>query len=275
MPTRETDPDPLSQRQAPAWQPAPAGDIQPSEKLIHAQKLIHVDRARQIRLFRKMIEGNLQQHIFLVCAESGMGKSSLLRQFCKICDKLPNLLRAQLNLDLNYDPIEILHTISLRLCTYKLDDFVRLYKEYTESYTGRRWNHDSYRGWCHRLTNAFFEDISASTGSKDRIIIIVDNYHRSTPNVKEWFCRSFLNYVHDRCRLIVVVSGQSVPDLDIAFHGRYQLEFLHPLKSKDILLYASRLKLDIPRGELTSIYKSTGGRPLELALEISKRLTQE
>ena len=250
---------------------ATAQEIFPGQNLLHAQKLIHVNRVNQLRFFRNMIKRRTQERILLLCAESGMGKSSLLRKFRTLCNGVPEV-STQVGLMPPYGPPDVIDIFFSQLHHYPRDSTMQVRNDYTNWCMRRRRHPGLHTEWFHRFTEALISDLSDDRTSSRVFVLIIDDYHKAKQELRDWLCSSLLKAARANDWLITIIAGQVVPSLNIEFDGYYKVDFLSPLRMNDISRYLDKLKLTISADEIRVILEATQGRPLEIALEVSKRL---
>jgi len=186
-----------------------------------------VDREPELNLFDQMLAGNTDEHILLISATSGWGKSELLREFTRRCSKklrfatldfkpggiglaellsclcdslnwanFPILIAAVNNIA---QPVSV--TVSNNLLIGQNQIEVALSGSDEQTREARR----------AALTTAFFSDLRAL----GQVLLIFDTFEKCDESVKAWLGGTFLHHVHHSPNLIVVVAGQKVPEESI------------------------------------------------------------
>lgn len=185
---------------------------------------VSIDREEQIAFFDSMLAGETKEQILLINAESGWGKSSLLREFAKrrpltiafgsfdfrvggtslaelfsrLCDKLGGeknfpKFRGQLH--------NIIHT-SLNITGNQMEgqNQINIYLK------GRDEQERQIK--LSTLTEAFFDDLRAF----DKALLIFDTYEKGDEIIQKWLADAFLPRAYYSPNLYTVIGGQKIPE---------------------------------------------------------------
>lgn len=185
----------------------------------------YVDRDDELGLFESMVGGYTRERILLIRAESGLGKSVLLRAFEERCP--PEVLFVIVDFKGGGVTLAELLTRSCGALGWehfpnlsaRVNEFVRGGVNIQDNTTFGRTNIDiqlalagpdeDTREWRRALlTEAFVADLRAL----GRVSLVFDTYNDCDPVVKRWFTSAFLARMIHCPHLTVVIAGQSVPE---------------------------------------------------------------
>jgi len=184
----------------------------------------NVDRENEIARYESMLAGKIPERILLMCAESGWGKSILLREFERrrpadihhfakldfkscaglaemlshLCDSLgwerfphfQNAVRAIVQ------PMQVNVSQNLMIGQNQIE--VALGGPDQQTSEARRSD----------LTNAFFADLRAL----GRVLLLLDTFEKGDETVQAWLAGSFLPRAQRSPELFIVLAGQRVPE---------------------------------------------------------------
>lgn len=186
-------------------------------------KSVSVDRDEELALLDAMLTSQTLERILLICAESGWGKSILLREFehrrpahipfvkldfksctgltetfSHLCDALGwdhfPYFKAAIRAFVQPIQISIEHNVLVG------QNQIALALGGPDEQTREARRSD--------LTNAFFADLRAL----GELLLLFDTFERGDETVKSWLTSSFLPRAHRSPQLFVVVAGQRVPE---------------------------------------------------------------
>jgi len=182
-----------------------------------------IDRDEELALFDSMLAGKTEERILLIQAESGWGKSELLRAFAHRC---PTGIRFA-EIDFKGGGTSLAELFS-RLCD-KLGGWDRFPKLKTElqsivhpsinvasnlivgqnqieMYLGGR-DEQERQARLSTLTDSFFADLRTLGKS----LLIFDTFEKSDDVIQKWLADSFLSRAQNSPNLFIVVGGRRVP----------------------------------------------------------------
>jgi hypothetical protein len=247
---------------------------------------VHVDREQERALFKSMIERTTPKHIFLIQAEPGMGKTSLLKDFWSQCEALE---RAQVNLrNMSYSVGEILSELSLQLGVDKFENFYNYCREFAreagitiegstfigsalEATLGQL-DPEKRRMQRQIFTDSFFADLVANhENSQQPVVFLFDTLNKNTSDeIKEWLQGLFLNRVRRHQWIVAVVAGQEVPQLDGEWEEWSSRQDLSPLNEDNVREYLQRLEISMSDDWVEALYFFTKGNPQILRTKVDE-----
>jgi hypothetical protein len=248
-------------------------------------KKIHVDRKHEMSVFQDMLTGIDTKHIFLIEAEGGMGKTSLLQQFW---DAGLNHRRCRINLkQVNSSFTDILGELGhqlgpnhfarynqriqelLKVSEMRLEHSTLIGNKIDASFTGLDAEQRQMRRQV--LTDVFLECLEESTVSRaDRVVILLDTFDASSEDIKEWLAGAFLSRVRPIRSIVLVIAGREIPKLDIDWDEWCLRHTLSRLGIDDAREYLQRLELQISEETIEVIYSFTKGLPLDLVTKVGE-----
>lgn len=185
---------------------------------------LSIDREEEIAQFDAMLAGKTREHILLVSAASGWGKSVLLREFIRrrpknlhyavldfksgnigfaellsrLCDalgwnNLPNLTE---ELSKSFDPIDARIQNNWMVGQNRIEVYLASKDEQEREMRQSR------------LVDKFFTDLR----SLGRILLIFDSYEKCSDSIKYWLAGGFLSRGQHSPELFIVIAGQNVPE---------------------------------------------------------------
>ncbi len=181
---------------------------------------LSANRDDELSLFKRILTDPEEEHILLIEAPGGQGKSTLLKEFRHLCPPESVAL-----IDLKGQAVG-LHEVFSEVCdilgwpyfhifaetigtmtntTIPLDTFI---DSLTIEAALKADDESSRRAYRLRLSRAFFEDLRRLSG---RPVLIFDTFEAAPPDVAEWFREIFLRYTHRNPNLVVVIAGRTVP----------------------------------------------------------------
>lgn len=183
-----------------------------------------IDREEELQIFKEMMSGKTEERIFLIEAQSGMGKTVLLGEFgyCKpkkiafakidfkggntSIAELFSRLRDKLGGEGKFPNLGK-ELKGIFKPTIDISTNLMFGKNQIEAYlTGRDEQERELR--LSALTDAFFADIRAL----GKLLLIFDTYEKSDESVKKWLSDSFLSRVQNSPNIFVIIGGQVVPE---------------------------------------------------------------
>jgi hypothetical protein len=216
-----------------------------------------VDRDRERELFTEMLKGERPEHVLLIQAPGGMGKTTLMDEFWDLCEHLP---RARVDLKLwVFTAAEILGELSDQLSSLRFDRFYSLRKDLATV------SPDQVRQVLQPLTDAFFQDLLLANANESlSTVLLLDSHEKASQEVKDWIAGQFLPRVSRHPRLVTVVAGRDTPEAGSPQKWclRHELDILRFEDVSDL----TRLEgLDLTAREIHVIYTLTMGIPLNVA----------
>lgn len=241
---------------------------------MEAPTRVHVDRHAELERFGLMLDAKVTTHILLIRAGSGMGKSSLLAEFRKRAAGRPV---AFVNLRQPYDPVQIIEEIVVQLGRDRFSAYATAASRGTSigslSVTGNTMT-DSHIGVTvatsdadrhNELNRSFFEDL---TKLDEPALMILDTFEATSDQVKTWVSGMLLGRVRGNSKVLLVIAGQEVPEVDIDFEEwslRYDMQ---PWDRASILEYAAHKGLALTDLALDILIEATKGLPLAVATAV-------
>ena len=222
---------------------------------------LHVNREQEIKIFKGMLNGDTTRHIFLVQADAGMGKTTLLKEFSQMCGK--DYQWAKVNLKkMSYTEEEILGELCRQLGPplFQKFDKIRSERGLIQSDPSQR------RIYRQILTDAFFDDVVSMGSAPDKpTVLLFDTFEKASDPVKEWLWGQFLDRARPHQWLVIVLAGRKFPQLDIDLEEWCMKQTLKCLSRDHVRQYVQRLELDYKSEEVIDVvYKGTKGVPLGL-----------
>lgn len=219
-------------------------------------KSIHVNRDEEIALFCDMIGGRSDLHILFIEAESGMGKTALLKQFLEMSK---GFQRAKINFkNASYTFGEIFHEMCHQSEKVSFSDFDNQCRNFitnsgitvgpTTLLTSfvddamAELSQDERKTKRQVIIDAFFGDLAASHEVlQTPIVIFFDAFEKASDDVKDWIAKQFISRIRIYPWIICVVAGQKTPSIDPnsdwckhskleILPDKYVIEYLHRLK---------------------------------------------
>jgi len=244
------------------------------------------NRTKELNTFLKMVRGDHECRILLIEGESGMGKSSLLRQFkqkcppevkyvtldCKGSSSIPDFLSQVMN---------CLGRKKFQSFGNQLKTFIQGGVDFSENdikaeeisiaINGTNINSQAQAYRLHRLHDAFFEDLAKF---ENRIIIALDTYQMANETLKTWIEGTWLGTVEQRLeKVVTVIAGQSIPDPNHVIWGDGCEHF--PLTPIDDLTAWCKFCSDLPEysklsdDSIKTIILIANGHPLSVTQMLS------
>jgi hypothetical protein len=246
---------------------------------------VHVDRTEELARFDDMLAGRGTAHVLLIQAEAGMGKSSLLREFW---DRGSDAFKAFVDLKPRTQSVV---DVLIELSSYNKARFPRFSQKVAEL-SGSRGvyiNQSEIKksqvsiqleggGADERelrrqvLTASFFADLEDSRVDGDMAMIIFDTHENASEDVKDWLSRAFLPAAREHRWLVVVIAGQSTPELRIGWDDWCLEQTLRPLGPEHLGEYVRRVKLELSENEILMLYDLTDGIPVWVSTQVGKLL---
>jgi ATP/maltotriose-dependent transcriptional regulator MalT len=222
---------------------------------------LHVNREQEIKIFEGMLTGDTNRHIFLVQADAGMGKTSLLKEFSQMCGDEYQWAKVNLK-KMSYTEEEILGELCRQLgpALFQKFDRARSDRGPIQSDPGQR------RMYRQILTDAFFDDlVSIGSPSERPTVLLFDTFEKASDPVKEWLWGQFLDRARPHQWLVLVLAGRKFPQLDIDLEEWCMKQSLKCLSRDHVRQYVQRLEVDYKSEEVIDVvYKGTKGVPLGL-----------
>lgn len=248
---------------------------------------VHVDRTEELARFEDMVAGRGTAHVLLIQAESGMGKSSLLRELWERGDAPFKAF-----VDLKPRTHSVVDVLS-ELSSYDKARFPRFAQKVTElsssgsvSFYANRTKiveseisiqsggggADERELRRQALTAAFFADLEDSHVDGEVALVIFDTHENGTDDVKDWLSSSFLPAARAHRWLAVVIAGQTTPELRIGWDDWCLEQSLRPLGRDHLGEYVRCVKLDLSEDEILLLYDLTDGIPLDVSTQVGTLL---
>ncbi len=188
-------------------------------------KHLPANREYELGLFQQVITGRDARRILLLEAESGMGKTTLVREFMR---------RRPANIDCA--PLDFkggsagLHQIFYRLCDCLGWEYFSNFTARVEGLSQVNIADNKIIGYAEievalhspdegdraarraALTRAFFDDLRAL---KRALLLVFDTFEQAPPEAQGWLQSSFLAYARRTPHLTVIVAGRQIPDESI------------------------------------------------------------
>lgn len=241
---------------------------------------VYINRQKELDLFESAIMGNSNERIFLIQAEGGMGKTSLLLEYgrearqmhqCRcvsidlkgratgleelifrVCSQLGKEHFRQLELVIKRLTEDRLTDVSDNVLIGSTQIHIALDADSAEDGQARRT----------QITDAFFADLEAFQDR--RIIFLVDTFEQAEETVAQWFSHAFLPRVANAGNLIAVIGGRSVPERNLEWAGCHQTMELSELFAEDWLAYAQTVQSKLSAETIRAFHSYFKGRPIEM-----------
>lgn len=233
------------------------------------------NRHQQLDLFREMAAGQSRKQILLIEAESGFGKTELLKQFPVVCPDhvccVPIDLKAAKEEGVSY----LLSRVRRRVgaCHFPTLDRVILQFLKGTSFEGQdiymvgekqqfqvilTGDPDSRRFRLARLREAFCQDLR---DLDQQVVMILDTFNEASPELETWII-GFLAEVSETPNLRVVLAGQRVPQPTIEWSDCCELTRLEPIdQEEDWYGYATAVRLPLEREAIKAVVRLMKGNP--------------
>ena len=253
-----------------------------SAKVLDAQisdqdlKKIHVNRDAEKDLFNDMVHRNVDAHILLIEAESGMGKTSLIDQFWIMSQELP---RARVNfkeMSLSFGKIlsELKFQLgedSFKIFNKQCVQFAQTFGQNTEhpllilsqiDATLEKLPQDSRVNQRQMITDAFFLDLSSVYKIHQKpVVLLFDSYEKASHDVKEWITKQFIISVRRFPWLICVFAGQQSPRINIYSNTWCLQHKLEPLGFDHVKEFVQTIKLKDSEDVVMILTRLSHGKP--------------
>lgn len=235
--------------------------------------MIIADRERELGLFSRIVGRELIPRIMLVEAESGLGKSDLMRMFrhqckseCVLIDLssasygVPYVLKS-IRRELSLKPMPQLERALHRLqrSGIQISDVTM---EGEEQQMNVFQAQESEEGRYLRLLearDALFDDLSDIDQS---LVILFDSYEQAPEELREWLYGLFLSQVVKVPHLTVVVASQQVPPPRTDWQGLSQRCSLGPIKDAGAWYrYTQARQLPLSLEEVKVLVDASRGHP--------------
>jgi hypothetical protein len=240
------------------------------------------NRGEELNLFDRMMAGQTPEHILLLEADGGLGKTTLLHEFVRHCPA-----------HIPCAPIDLkgsdtgLHDIFYRLCDAlgwehfrAFDDAVRGLGRVTIDKNViigradievalRAPNEGDRAARRSELTRAFFHDLR---NPKRRLLLVFDTFEQAPLDVQEWLGSSFLAFAHHTPDLIVIVAGRQVPGESIEWDACCTRHRLGEVREPEPWqVYAERIGAVLPSPEwIPAFCDLLEGHPLKMAEALAR-----
>jgi AAA+ ATPase superfamily predicted ATPase len=240
---------------------------------------IRVDREDEIAIFKKMLNAEINERIFLISAPSGIGKSELLREFAEHCTN-----------DIKYVPVdfkggsvnvaELLSKICAPFDKKLFYNFSNTLEKYQNSsivniQNNFMWGRNTINVVLNAiddetlnlrqiaLTEAFFADLK----NFGKVLFVIDTFDDCTnPVTKAWITGDFLYRICHAPNVIVVIAGQEVPRITLEWENICYEHELRPIKKEYWYEYAKKIGASVPSNDsIDAIYDLLYGHSLGIA----------
>lgn len=246
-------------------------------------KDIYVNREQEVALFKEMLEGKIDQHILLLKADAGMGKTTLMLKLFDVAHQYP---RAYLSLKGLNETWRVLERLASQFGRQKFESFysqlstishvkVQVEVSDTKFGLGSRTTIDARGGEISQkhlemqeevLIVSFFNDLEVlHRSTNQRIVFLLDTYDQATDKIKEWISISLLNQIRNLPWLVTVIAGRQIPDIEAILHASSIKYTLEALDKKSCGEFVERVGLTLNDDEIALIYSGTDGIPLFFA----------
>jgi hypothetical protein len=222
--------------------------------------VVHVDRERELGVFGRMIGGDGPEHIFVITAPSGMGKTRLMNEFCKTTQDHEGARICMVRLDAGVeDPIDVLGRLATSLG--RGSEFERFNQARREVIAAGPQSARTEKMQLQLLTDAFIADLAAvAQASTGPTVLIFDAFNDPSGVVESWIESHLLSAVARERAINVVVSGHVAPRLEI--EGVSTHSEVGKFEPENVREWADRLELQLSKGAIQVIYDlSEGGHP--------------
>jgi len=226
---------------------------------------LFVNREEEIEAFERNLS-TLEYSLFLVEGESGIGKTALLAQFEVVLKRsgLPYYLVNFRNS--SYTPIEIINGLLRMMGRVNCPALQKVFdalgevsgivvkdnqlslgaKIIIDAQLNLRYEQER-EFWYAQLSGALFDDLV--NAPQRTYILMMDTYEKASDIVKRWISIHLLPSIRNQRKLIIVVSGQQVPVLDIEWETHYKRLILSGLDLPYWESYARMLSVSPPHPE--------------------------
>jgi len=247
---------------------------------------VHVNRTEELARFQDIVANRSGVHILLIQATSGMGKSSLLREFWEHSSPHPRVL-----VDFKSSTYSA-EGVLAELCAHdhavfrgffeRLEQhlssgpsiYINQSKITKSQFDIQQQGHsdagDDREIRRQVLTQAYFTDLVAANPAGDPFVVMFDAYELASDDVKDWLTRMFLTTARAHRWLVVVVAGQQIPQLGFGWDDWRLEQTLQPLGPEHVGEFVQHSELQLSADEIMSLYEFSEGIPLELSTMIAR-----
>ncbi|MDX2214860.1 MAG: ATP-binding protein [Oculatellaceae cyanobacterium bins.114] len=235
------------------------------------------NRTAELQLFSDIVCGNHSAKILLIQADSGMGKSDLLKKFQDSCPSealvVPlDLKGADLGIpyffnwvceDLGYDRFQQF-TAELRQMVSGAINFANNQMEGQQTIQiALNVDENTRRYRLGALQRAFFQDLAAI---QQRVVILLDTFQLAVSDLQNWIESELLRMVPRLPNLVVVVAGQTVPDCNnIGWGSACESCYLEAIEQVEAWYQLAQVEhLPFDRDVIKAIVRLNKGNPLEI-----------
>lgn len=253
-----------------------------------ALERVHVDRHREFERFGQMLTGSVRQHILLIRAGEGMGKTSLLVKFRELCREhllgFVNLRRV------TYTPHEVLDDLARQLGSQHFATYKQQQVQFTAPsqvvVADSQFSHsrldvsiappgtDQMEARRRVLTRAFFEDVARSFADRT-CVVMFDTYEAASTEVEAWLSGAFMSSVRGSPRLVLVIAGRRVPQVDVDWEEWLLCHDMQPLDYDSVAEYARLKGLTLAPESIQMLLAATQGQPLRVSTAVDTFLWQQ
>ncbi len=218
----------------------------------------HVNHKEPLEAFLATLNGN-SIHLITIIAPSGKGKSRFIRRLVEECEakgfsQLFALIDFRDNPEYSY--ADVADEIRQQFKKFNFAIFQRVLKDrlrsarpeivlrdnvFTQTEVGdiiASLDPETKQLLQQRLSRALLDDLEG-IAKKHRLIVMFDTYEKASDDVKKWIAGSFLKSVRSIPNVIVVIAGQTIPDLNSPHYASCAKRFdLYDLTFDDWYEYA-------------------------------------
>ncbi|MCI0687761.1 MAG: ATP-binding protein [Sporichthyaceae bacterium] len=251
-----------------------------------AHRRVHVDRVEELARFRDMVANRSGVHILLIQARSGMGKSSLLREFWEHSKDHPRVLVDFKSSSYSvegvladlcaHDPARFRgfferlgHPVSAGPSIY-INQSKITNSQFDIQQQMRSDSGDDREIRRQVLNQAYFADLVAGNPRGNPFVVMFDAYEMASDDVKDWLTRMFLSAARAHQWLVVVVAGQHIPQLGLGWDDWRLEQTLQPLGPEHVGEFVQHSELQLSADEIMSLYEFSEGIPLDLSIMIAR-----
>ncbi len=238
----------------------------------------YVNRDEEIDIFHQYLSSG-EYSLILVEGESGTGKTALISQFERILQQ-EDLLFCFVNFrKTTYTPIDVIDLIIQAIGHEYFTNLKSVLREFIEnnglavkdnplSLSARiaidaelnlKSEHERNL-WYRHITTAFFQDIELSP--VERLVVLIDTYEQCSEMMRVWLSTHMLPSLRKQRRLLVVLTGQTVPTLDAEWADHHLKFALSGLGLNYWEEYVRNMKAELPHPEwLKAWHFSFQGKP--------------
>jgi len=248
-----------------------------------------VDRVSEVERFRRLLNREVPEQVWLIEGETGIGKSYLLFELRRIALEERNIPCALVNLGVRGGSyLDLLNAIIM--------EFGQPFKE-SEEVAGRLRSETSAASSLgsaaaddrfglasqqldaltdleqqRRLTEAFRVDLT-TLSVESQVLLLLDSYEQASASTRAWIAGELLSWLPGLPNVIIVIAGREAPEPGPPWRERAFTQVLSPLALADYRAYVEKMGVrDVSEEELAKLHEAFAGNPGRLAEFVQARI---